>query len=182
MELALVILTGVLAATTAVYAFFTWRMVDEMGKARRLTIRPHVTLLVRPYSPLGGHLALRSIGAGTALDVDVAITFRPSNETRKWRGDVLSVGEEVAFILPKAPDGSIPNLEAMKAGQLSARVNGLMSDISGEEYAIEDEIDLAEWATAVGSAEQLYERDLMEKAVSQLGRIASELGRQAPGR
>jgi hypothetical protein len=77
MDAALVVLTAALVFTTAVYAYFTWRMADEMRTSRLQALRPRLGLRIHPYSPLGGHLAIRSLGPGVALDVALEINFEP---------------------------------------------------------------------------------------------------------
>jgi hypothetical protein len=89
MDAAIVILTAALVLTTAVYSYFTWRMANEMQKTREQTLRPRLSLYVRAYGPMGGFVALRSLGPGAALDVLVTLSFEPSGETREWRTPVF---------------------------------------------------------------------------------------------
>jgi hypothetical protein len=51
MDVAVVALTAALVMTTALYPYFTWRMADEMQKARVQALRPRLLSTYREQDP-----------------------------------------------------------------------------------------------------------------------------------
>lgn len=182
-DLALLLLTAVLAVATLVYAGFAGWAAWEMRSSRLLGLRPRLALRVRPYSDTGGHLALRNVGGGTALDVSVTIKFDGDdlNEARPWRADVLAPGEEVVFMFPQREPGGTPlNFAALQTQQVRARVHGTMDDIDGKPHVVEDEIDAAQWSREAETAVQLFEGDDAKRIGDELEKIRKALSKK-PG-
>ena len=64
----IVIFTGVVALSTAVYAFLTWKLVSETRRMRRAQTEPRVSLRVEPAFR-GMELVIRNEGQGTAKNI-----------------------------------------------------------------------------------------------------------------
>jgi hypothetical protein len=164
--------------TTAVYSYFTWRMADEMKQTREQTLRPRLGLSVRPYDPIGGHVALRSLGPGTALNVVVTLKFEPSGETRDWRTPVFPSGDEAQFIFPRNEEGGIPNFKALEAGGVQVSVSGSMRDVAGRTHDVTEQLDVAAWYRVVGGADQVFVKTPMEEIASETKKIRQALERK----
>jgi hypothetical protein len=178
MDVAVVFLTAALVVTTAVYAYFTWRMADEMRQTREQTLRPRLGLYVRPYDPIGGHVALRSLGPGTALDVVITLKFEPSGETRDWRTPVFPSGDEAQFIFPRNEEGRIPGFNALEAGGVQVSVSGSMRDVAGRAHDVNERLDVASWYMVVGEADQLYAKTPLDEIASEMEKIRQALERK----
>jgi hypothetical protein len=175
MDVAVLVLTAALVFTTAVYAYFTWRMVDEMQKSRLQTLRPRLGLHIHPYSPLGGHVALRSLGPGVALDVGLTLNFEPSGETRPWRTPVFPPGEEAQFFFPKIEGNQLPGFQDLEKNGVIVNVHGSMRDISGHEHTIAERFDVAAWLEALGKENQVYDEPAADKIARELKKIRERL-------
>lgn len=66
-------LTAVLIVITAYYAWQTRRAVVEMQRARQLSVRPKLVIAIEMPDPTIGRIAIKNVGAGAALDVDVTL-------------------------------------------------------------------------------------------------------------
>jgi hypothetical protein len=180
MDTALLVLTGVLAFATLVYAGFAGWAAYEMRASRQLSIRPSLALMVVPYSPTGGHLALTSLGPGTAVDVDVTIRFDPLGESRPWRTDVLRPGDRVEFLFP-GPQAGAPPFDFAELGghNVHVRLTGSMKDVEGEAHEVEDEIDAVAWSTIIEQSGQLYVRDptrIVAEELEEIRKVLSSKG------
>jgi hypothetical protein len=175
MDVAIVILTGALVLTTAVYSYFTWRMADETRKTREQTLRPRLGLYVRAYGPMGGHVALRSLGPGTALDVLVTLSFEPSGETREWRTPVFPPGDEAEFFFPKDEAERIPDLKQLEEHGIQVRVRGAMRDVTGTSYDVSEQLDAATWAKVLVEAHQVYVKTPADTVASETKKIRETL-------
>jgi hypothetical protein len=65
------ILTAALVAVTVFYAWQNRKMVGEMKKARDATILPKLALDLHALGPTVFDLAIKNVGPGAALDIDV---------------------------------------------------------------------------------------------------------------
>jgi hypothetical protein len=170
-DVALVLLTAALVATTAVYSYFTRRMADEMGKSREQALRPRLGLYVRAYGPTGGHLTLRSLGPGAALDIGVTLTFDPPGETREWHAPLLPPGEEAEFMFPTGENGRLRGFKELETLGAKAGVSGSMRDVSGGMHEIEEHVDVASWAKVLTDANQRYVRSPADIVASEIKKI-----------
>lgn len=175
MDVALVLLTAVLVGTTAVYAYFTWRMADEMQETRKQTLRPRLGLYVRAYGPTGGHLTLRSLGPGTALDVNVMLAFEPSGETREWRAPIFPPGDEAQFMFPKDEESRLPGFKELVTLEIKASVTGSMRDVAGESHEVKERVDAAADANLLIGAHQVYVKSPADTVAGELKKIRETL-------
>jgi hypothetical protein len=174
MDIAVIVLTAALVLTTAVYAFFTWRMAEEMQRTRLQSIRPRVGLYLRPYSPMGGNLAIRSLGPGTALDVELAITFTPDDDSRRWRTPVFSPGEEAELFFPGLREGTA-GFKDLEERQTKAEVRGFMKDVVGHSHAVDEHLDVAGWSKLTVGADQRYPGAALEDIPEEVKKIRQTL-------
>jgi hypothetical protein len=177
MDVAIVVLTAALVATTAVYSYFTWRMADEMRKTRKQTLRPRLGLYVQAYSPMGGHIALRSLGPGIALDVLITLKFDPSGETRHWQTPVFPPGHEAEFFFPKDEQERIPGFKELEERGIHASVVGMMRDVAGTSYEVNEQLDAAAWSKVLGEAHQVYVKTPADVVASEMKKIRETLGK-----
>jgi hypothetical protein len=174
-DVALVLLTAALVVTTAVYSYFTWRMADEMRKTRVQSLRPRLGLYVRAYGPTGGHIALRSLGPGIALDVLITLRFEPSGETRHWRTPVFPPGQEAEFFFPKDEQETIPGFKELEERGIQTSVVGSMRDVAGAPYDVHEELDAAAWSKVLGEAHQVYVKTPADTVASEMKKIRETL-------
>jgi hypothetical protein len=175
METALVVLTGVLAFATLVYAIFAGWAAYEMRSARRLSVRPKLALMVVPYSPTGGHLGLTSLGPGVALAVEVEIIFDPLGEVRPWRTDVFHPGDRVELMFPPIKVPPPFDFAKLQEHKVRVRLTGSMKDVDGEDHAVEDEIDAGAWSSIIDQSGQLYVTDADQRIGDELEKIRKML-------
>jgi hypothetical protein len=177
MDVAIVILTAALVLTTAVYSYFTWRMADEMRKTREQTLRPRLGLFVRAYSPMGGHIALPSLGPGIALDVLITLKFEPSGETPHWQTPVFPPGHEAEFFFPKDDQERLPGFKEIEERGIHSSVVGLMRDVAGTSYEVNEQLDTAAWSRVLGEANQVYVTNPADAVASEMKKIRETLGK-----
>src|SRR5947209_8071758 len=66
-----VLLTAALILVTGYYAFQNRRMVGEMRRAREVAVMPKLAIEFAFFGPMNVNVAIKNIGPGVALDVDV---------------------------------------------------------------------------------------------------------------
>jgi hypothetical protein len=99
------LLTFALVLVTIYYAAQNWRMVGEMGKTRALAILPKLAVEFRHIGPNTMDVAVRNVGPGPVLAVDVELTFDPADagappHARRYRQNLLVPGEQQVFAPP----------------------------------------------------------------------------------
>jgi hypothetical protein len=124
---------------------------------------------------MGGHLTLRSLGPGTALDVRVTLSFDPPDETREWRTPVFPPGDEAEFMFPKDAEGRLPGFTELQAIGTKASANGSMRDTSGRSHDIDEQLDVADWANVLGEAHQVYVRSPADTVAKEITKIRETL-------
>src|SRR4051812_41364550 len=91
-------LTAVLVAITGYYAWQTYRMVEEMEKARAVAVLPRLALKWLGVGPTLSFIRVASVGPGPALDVDVEVIFVPKTDPaaelrRRIQTSLMAPGE-----------------------------------------------------------------------------------------
>ncbi len=105
MNIALVVLTSVLAAATLFYAWQTFNMVSEMRRARGVSVLPRLALSFNYMGPNVVFVVVRNEGLGPAFDVNATLTYEPDAVTNRWQTPVMAPGQSHRFF-PKAKDGT----------------------------------------------------------------------------
>ncbi|MBI5696559.1 MAG: hypothetical protein HZC51_12655 [Nitrospirae bacterium] len=69
------IFSGVVAVSTVVYAFLTWRLTDETMKLRKAQTEPNIAVQLLPYAFNYSHmyLVVKNIGNGLAKDIRCSV-------------------------------------------------------------------------------------------------------------
>jgi hypothetical protein len=154
------ILTGVLVAVTAYYAWQNRQMVREMAASREVAILPKLVLDFAMLGPTVGAVKVSNVGPGPALDVDISISFEPvdveKHETiiRRWTTSVMASGESREF-LPTKPGGTAEALHMPELASTYAavRLSGHLLDAVGRPHQAEDVIDdIATWRHLVSES------------------------------
>lgn len=109
------ILTAALVAVTVFYAWQNRKMVGEMKKARDATILPKLALDLHTLGPTVFDLAIKNVGPGAALDIDVQTEWMPVDESAaapgvRWRRNILSPGGQVELFPPGELSGNHESL------------------------------------------------------------------------
>jgi hypothetical protein len=173
---ALEILTGVLAAAALVYACFAGWTAWEMRETRRLSIRPKLALQVLPHGETTGHIALKTLGPGTAIEVDVTLTFEPLGESRPWRTDILGAGEQAEFMFPSPAVDEPPfDFADLERERVRVLLQGSARDVGWNKHTVWDEVDASAWSSTVERSRQLYVRSPMQRIGDELARIRNAL-------
>jgi hypothetical protein len=153
------LLTLVLVVVTGYYAVQNRRMAIEMRRAREAGIRPKLALDFHRLGPTAMTIAIRSVGAGAAFDVDVRIVYRPvasdaQDVVQKWRQSFLATGESRDFM----PPGELNrNLNSLPVSYRSIMLKGTLRDAHGERHMVDECInDLAHWRQALGEAHERF--------------------------
>jgi hypothetical protein len=172
------LLTLVLIAVTAYYAFQNRRMVKEMERTRELSLLPRLALEFHRLASATVTLAIRNVGPGAALDIDVRMVYEPAESSRgtvehRWRRNLLVSGAQYDFI---PPDGLNSNIDGLPATFRDIRLVGSMADATGKRHEVDEVFpDLPEWREVLEGAHQRYVADDPER------RLAEALGKRLQG-
>jgi len=172
-----VLLTAVLIAVTAYYAIQNAHMVGEMRRARLAALMPKLAIEFQFIGPVTATVAIRNVGPGAALDIDVRLIYeRVQNgreaPERRWRRNVLSSGEQFDFGIPGETQGQI---DSLASAYRAIRLVGKMKDAAGSEHKVDESFeDLAEWREVLEQAHVRWsaadpERRLAEALDSRFG-------------
>lgn len=194
------ILTAALVAVTIYYAIQNRAMVKEMKHARDAALLPKLALDFHRLGPTAMTLAIRNVGPGAAIDVDVRAVWDPVADgaapEQPWRRNILAPGEQADFMPPGETIND--NINTLPATYRRVRLLGTMKDAAGNRHKVEECFDdLAEWREVLRAARQRYvtadpERrlaDELDKKLSQqlqqlaagANRIAAAVERLQPG-
>lgn len=171
----------VLIAVTAAYVVLTGDMVAEAREARFDAVRPSLSLRIDPVGPVNNVFTLVSTGQGTALDLDLVITFHPGQQGGhlhqvRWRAPSLSPGESAQF-MPKNPHGQV-ELNTQTIVSLFGRVTvtGTMQDSVGRAHNVDITLDdLPSWQTLLAAASQRYVEPPLERIAKTLEKLEKKL-------
>jgi hypothetical protein len=183
-----VLLTIVLIGVTAYYATQNRRMVKEMAKTRDLSVMPKLALEFHRLGPTAMDVAIRNVGPGTAIGVDVRLIFEPVGGgpvgERRWRHNILVPGEQRDFL---PPGGLTDNVNTLPAAFQRIRLVGSMQDAVGTRHVVDEVLDdLPEWREVLRGAHQRWvaadpERRLAEEFAKKFERALSGLGQAVEG-
>jgi hypothetical protein len=155
-ETGLLVSSVVLVLVTGVLAWVTGALWLETKAARR----PRLVATLDVVGGMLGELRIVNAGTGAALNVDVSFSPEPSGTERRWRTAAVLSGAGVSFDLVSDDDQARAGLEGDKLDALvdafpRIRVVGSYEGARGEEYDLDQTLDLAgEWSAAI-AAEQL---------------------------
>ena len=153
------ILTAALVLVTAVYAWQNRKMVREMKHARDATILPKLALEFHRLGPNVVDLAIRNVGPGAAIDIDVRTEWVPTAEGAtapgaRWRRNLLSPSEQVELFPPGDLNG---NLDSLPERFKEVRLRGTMIDAAGTTHKVDERFsDLPEWRRILGDAHESW--------------------------
>lgn len=152
-------------------------MVGEMAEARRVAVLPKLALEFHRLGPTAVSMAVRNVGPGAALMIDVRLIWEPSHEAARiesrWRRNVVASGERFDFLPPGTLDG---NINSLPADYRAVRLVGTMRDATGHEYSVDERFDdLADWRESLGEIHQRFVHEDVEK------RLAEELHKKFKG-
>lgn len=178
-ELAIVLLTALLAAITAYYAWQNRQMVDEMRQSRELSVRPKLAMSIFMLGPTYGLARLVNTGQGPALHVDVTLAFHRRDGSapleRRWQSTFMPPGEVHDFIEPDEL-GDIQTVEALAKACSEITVNGTMQSSLGTSLEVNETTgDLQEWFAMSAAAQHVWEAEPRRKIPNELEKIRKEL-------
>ena len=108
-DLLILIFSGVVALSTMIYAFLTWRLVSETQRLREVQTEPRVSVRVEPdHAYRGYQLVIRNEGHGPAKNVRFEFTGDPTYFRNSFVGNAPPPIDQ----LPAIRDG----LEYMETG------------------------------------------------------------------
>lgn len=153
------LLTAALVLVTAFYAWQNRQMVLEMKRSRDTAILPKLALEFHRLGPNVVSLAIRNVGPGAALDIDVRTEWVPlSTEDdapgTRWRRNLLSPGEQ-AELFPPGDLGA--NLNTLPERFREVRLKGSLRDAAGNEHRVDEAFaDLPEWRRVLEEANESW--------------------------
>jgi hypothetical protein len=160
------VLTVVLLGVTFFYAWQNRKMVKEMQQARYATILPKLALEFHRLGPMVVDLAIRNVGPGAALDIDVEVEWVPAHASDSikgvaWRRNLLSPGEQIELFPPGDLNG---NIDTLPETYKEIRLHGTMVDAGGREHLVDESFGkLAEWREVIGDARESWKPPQPEK-------------------
>jgi hypothetical protein len=149
-----VFVTVVLVVINISSAWQTRQTINEMKMARKADFLPHVKATLIFLGPRFLLLRMTNVGKGPALDIKITISFLPGNIERSWRQSMMAPSEINRILLP---DGNIDTV-CEKAAKIT--VKGNYSDIFGQSFKIDENIDTKEFIDEMKQLSQLVEPDL----------------------
>jgi hypothetical protein len=163
---ALDVLTGGLVAATGVLAWFTRELASraleardeailtrqEMEASRDLSVTPVLTFDPHLIGGLHGTILIRNVGQGTAFDVRLNVDYKGADFRTEWRESSIVPGESHQLMFPEPFFER--TVEKVAQRRLVVHVTGAMRDVYGRERPIDQELDVAGWAKAVGEAKE----------------------------
>ncbi len=181
------VLTAVLVAVTAYYAWQTYRMVEEMRQDRRERATPKIVVDLRSEGAGFVPPSVVNVGLGPALDLDLTMTYVPYEGanlegigyvTRRWRSRLVAPGERHRFLPPTDPVGQPLQMERVAEVFRAVRLTGTCRASFGDTLLVDEEVsDLAEvWELAKGSW-HLVDHEADERIVKELKGIGKTLAK-----
>jgi len=167
-----VVVTIVLVAINAYYAWQVRQTIREMEKARKAEFIPHVRAELIWLGPIFLLLQLTNFGKGPAINIKAQITFLPSKEKRLWDQMIMSPSESIRILLPEG------NIDKVCETSAQILVKGEYKDIFGQTFEISDTIDTKEFIEQAKQLRPLLERDvprLIENIKDELAKISKNL-------
>jgi len=164
------LLTLALVLVTIFYAVQNRRMVGEMAKTRALAILPKLAVEFLHIGPNVMNVAVKNVGPGPALTVDIELTFDPADataapNTRRYRQNIILSGEQLVFSPPGDLSG---NLDTLPQTYRSIRLSGSMTDASGKTHRVNETYDnLSEWRSLLHDANRSWRPPEPEKRLAQ---------------
>lgn len=152
-------LTALLVLVTMYYAVQNRQMVMEMRRSRNLAILPRLALDFHRLATTTVTLAVKNVGPGAALDIDVTMIWEPSSSgkscvERRWRRSILAPGEQADFMPPGSLSG---NMNLLPSTYRRIRLQGALTDAAGRRHDVDEVFDdLAEWREVLKGARQRY--------------------------
>jgi hypothetical protein len=172
----LAVLTGVLVAVTAYYAYQTHLTVKEMKAGRSAQVFPHLIPTMKLLGGGGGLLRVTNAGPGPALDVDVRLMLEPGGHERRWQTPVVAPGEHHEFIpAPEEEPNGLLGLDALTAKYSTYRLRGTYSDALGALQAIDETLDLRDFWETTKAAQHLQPDDHVRDIAKALKTVADEM-------
>lgn len=178
------ILTAALVLVTG-YAFTNRRVVTEMKAARDAALLPKLALEFHRLGPNVVDLAIRNVGPGAALNIDVHVEWLPTDQamgpTRiHWRRNLLSPGEQAELAPPGDLNGNLEHLPTLFRDIL---LRGNMQDATGKPYAVDEAFGtITEWRDLLGDAHELWrppepERRMADALAKEFAKPIKDAGR-----
>ncbi|MFV2070890.1 MAG: hypothetical protein ACC645_28320 [Pirellulales bacterium] len=154
MDWAIVVLSSALTLATAVLAWFTWGLWRETKAARQPRLVASIDLLPP------NHGELRIVNAGTGSALAVSITFGlEGGEQRRWAESVVLQNDARNFHLMSEDDESrnpdVKGLNAVVGAFPTMTVDGNYEDVRGEDYVIQQALDIRAWWQDAKNSRQL---------------------------
>lgn len=171
------ILTAVLVLVTGYYAWQTQEMVQEMRRARGVQVMPRLMPSLRLVG--GGHCfpRLLNVGPGSALMVDVEISYEPGGPSALWSSPVVASGEVHDFYLKEA------GIDLARAHQLmqqysELRLAGTCRTALGDSIPVDEVVNVREfWERTKNSNHLQPAEDPIAKQLKQLDKTLLGLAR-----
>jgi len=152
-----VLVTMVLVAINAYYAWQSRETIREMEKSRMADFIPHVRAELSWLGPVFLVLKATNFGKGPAISIKAEIVFLPSEEKRLWGESIMSPNESIRVFLPQG--------EMEKVCEKSAKiiVKGECKDIFGQTFKIDESMDAKEFIEQTKQLQQLLERNIVDE-------------------
>jgi hypothetical protein len=153
------LLTALLVFVTMYYALQNRQMVVEMRRSRNLTVLPRLALDFHRLGPNTVTLAIKNVGPGAALNIDVNMVWEPLSSgeghvERRWRRNILASGEQADFMPPGDLNG---NMDLLPSKYQRIRLQGVLTDAAGKRHDVEEAFDaLSEWREVLAGVHQRY--------------------------
>lgn len=158
MTIAAIILTTALVLITAYYAWQANRTVEELRKARGVSVMPRLTLSFEYPGAKLMFMVIANDGVGPALNVRARIKYMVGKKEREWKAPVMAVGERHRMRLTSDGD-SIDDLPDKEFLTFLAEYE----DALGETHKVEDTLRPDEYWAALVDSRTIVHRDPIDE-------------------
>ncbi|RLI21322.1 hypothetical protein DRO54_03965 [Candidatus Bathyarchaeota archaeon] len=155
----------------AIQVFLSRKAIEEAEKARKTSFMPRIKATLHFPAPTYAQLKMQNVGKGPAFDIEARIETAPKKDQRVWKQLVMTPDEHTIFFLPEG------NFEKLAQEFDFVLINGRYKDIFGEEYEINEKIDLKEQLKELPKLRMVWQEEPLRKIGRELEEIKKGLGK-----
>jgi hypothetical protein len=174
--------TIVLVCITGYYAKQTKNTVEVLRKTAELSVRPYLKGTFQPIGPVAGDLLIKNVGNGPAHKIELSYWIESKDETRRnWTKPLLMPNDGDEFFIPKNEKENVFDNTFFENNQTTIRIEGKYFDILGNEYKIDDHVDVTSYVKQWKKTSMRYKEPPIEEISKSIEKISSsidDLGRE----
>jgi hypothetical protein len=174
----LVIVTTILAAITAFYAWQTKKTVDALKDSTKSQFRLFLKASIFSIGPSAFALEITNVGKGPAKEVSVEFKVEEFDETdRTWTQTLLMPNDFQRFFIPKGKTETAHDIKYFQDNDVTLELACKFKDIFGEQHSYSETMDVSKYARQVDDVVSLYLEKTIDKIANGIEDIASKFNK-----